>query len=99
MNRIAYHPAARAEFEAEINYCEHERRGAGSRLRQDIIETLTWVDAYPEIGRVSPNGTRRIVTRSYHFIIHYELIDGLIVIFAIAHPSREPAYWSARRVP
>jgi plasmid stabilization system protein ParE len=97
MKRLAYHPAARAEFEAEVRYCETERAGAGAHLRSDIIDALVLVDAFPAIGRLGPNGTRRMVTRIYHFIIHYELIDGLIVIFAITHPSREPAYWGTRR--
>jgi len=97
MKRIAYHPAARAEFEAEVLYCENERSGAGPRLRKDLIATLALIDAYPEIGRPGTDGVRRIVTRAYHFIVHYEMIGGLIVIFAIAHPAREPAYWNARR--
>jgi toxin ParE1/3/4 len=97
MNRLAYHPAARAEFEAEVRYCETERCGAGAHPREDIVHSLSLVGSYPELGRLSPNGTRRIVTRTDHFIIHYELIEGLIVIFAIAHHSREPAYWSTRR--
>ncbi len=97
MKRIAYHPAARAEFEAEVLYCENERSGSGARLRKDIIATLALIDVHPEIGRPGPDSIRRIVTRSYHFIVHYELIDGLIVIFAIAHPARAPAYWSTRR--
>jgi plasmid stabilization system protein ParE len=96
MMRHLYHPAAQAELEAEISFCEAERRGAGAHLRDDILTTLKVVAQFPSVGRAGELG-RRIVTQRYHFIIHYELIDDQIVVWAVAHPAREPGYWQTRR--
>ncbi len=97
MRSLAYHPAAHAELEAEISYREGERKDAGRHLRSDIDASLAIALRFPEIGRMGLNGVRRLVTRHYHFIIHYDFSEEQIVIWAIVHPSREPGYWLSRR--
>ena len=99
MKELAYHPAAQAELEAEVLFCENERPRAGSQVRADISKAIISVRQFPGIGRNAIGGVRRIVTRSYKFIVHYELIADQIVIWAVAHPAREPGYWLARRTP
>src|SRR6266542_3385381 len=97
MKLLAFHPAALAEFEAEILHCARERIGAAAHVRADVSETLMLVREFPGIGRADSDGARRIVTRRYRFILHYEILDEQIVVWAVAHPSREPGYWRARR--
>jgi plasmid stabilization system protein ParE len=97
MRVLVYHPDAKAELEAEIGFCERERRGAGSHLRADITETLRLLLEFPAIGRLGDAMARRIVTNRYHFILHYELTGDQIVVWAVAHPKREPGYWRHRR--
>jgi plasmid stabilization system protein ParE len=99
MKELAYHPAALAELEAEVLFCENERPRAGTHVRADISKTIISVRQFPGIGRHGPDGVRRIVTRSYNFIVHYELIADQIVVWAVAHPARAPGYWLARRTP
>lgn len=99
MKCLTYHPAAWAELEAEISHCEAERRGAGSHVRTDIADTLMLVREFPGIGRHDAGGGQRIVTRSYRYVIHYQLLANEIVVWAVADPSREPGYWQSRRSP
>ncbi|MES2696606.1 MAG: type II toxin-antitoxin system RelE/ParE family toxin [Verrucomicrobiota bacterium] len=93
---VAYHPAARAELEAEVGYYNNERPGAGSNLRADVKETISPLRQFPLLGRPDGDGIRRIVTQRYRFIIHYVIVGNRIVILAVAHPSREPGYWLQR---
>jgi len=97
MKPVAYHPAAQAELEAEVLYCEGERRNAGSHARADISESVLLVQKYSAIGRKGRSGARQVVTRRYRFVVHYELLDDQIVVFAVAHPKRQPGYWHSRR--
>ena len=99
MKSLAYHPAAWAELEAEISHCEAERTGAGAHVRADVADTITLVRDFPGIGRRDALGARRIVTRHYHYIIHYGLQGDQIVVWAVADPAREPGYWQSRRSP
>lgn len=94
---LAYHPAAQTELEAEIDFCERAQRGAGAHVRADIAETLQLLAEFPELGRLDDDGTRRMVTNRYRFIIHYEVAGNQLVVWAVAHHAREPGYWSARR--
>jgi plasmid stabilization system protein ParE len=99
MKGLLYHPAASAELEAEVSLCEAERRGSGSHVRADVAATLALVREFPQIGRRDLGGAQRIVTRLYRFVIHYQLVEDEIVVWAIAHPSRGPGYWHSRRSP
>ncbi|MBC7367710.1 MAG: type II toxin-antitoxin system RelE/ParE family toxin [Undibacterium sp.] len=97
MKEIAYYPAAQAEIEAEVLYCENERPRAGARVRADLAKSILSVRQFPGIGRNAPSGVRRIVTRSYKFIVHYELITDEIVVWAPSHPARAPGFWLTLR--
>ncbi|MBI5771266.1 MAG: type II toxin-antitoxin system RelE/ParE family toxin [Verrucomicrobia bacterium] len=97
MKPVAYHPAAHAELEAEISYCESERPGAGVRVRADVAATLARVREFPGLGRRDHQGWQHIVTRRCHYVVHYELLRDEIVVWAVADPAREPGYWLSRR--
>ena len=97
MKFLAYHPAASAELAAEVSLCESERHGAGVHVRSDISETLALVREFPAIGRRDRFGVQHIVTRRYRYIVHYETLGDQIAVWAVAHPAREPGYWSSRR--
>jgi len=74
MKELAYHPAARAELKAEVLYRETERPRAGAHVRAAITRAIVSLRQFPGLGRPGPDGVRRIVTRGYKFIVHYELI-------------------------
>ena len=97
MKSLAYHPAAWAELEAEVSHSEAERTGAGAHVRADVADTVALVRDFPGIGRRDRLGVQRIVTRHYHYVIHYELLTDQIVVWAVADPAREPGYWKLRR--
>jgi plasmid stabilization system protein ParE len=42
------------------------------------------------------HGTRELVLRRFPYTIVYRVMNGVIVIVAIAHHSREKGYWQSR---
>jgi plasmid stabilization system protein ParE len=97
MRQVVFHPAAHQEFVDEVAYCERERRGAGGNVRADVTALLALLGNFPALGRSDNDGVRPAVTSRYRFVVHYELMVDQIVIWAIAHPAREPNYWTVRR--
>lgn len=95
---VVYHPAATAELAEEAAYYERERPGIGRKLLADVKEAIALIKAYPLVGRIDDIGTRRVVTQRFRFIVHYGLVGSRIVVWAIAHPSREPGYWIQNRL-
>ena len=93
------YPQAQAEFESEIANYENARRGWGGLLREDVLSTIRRLSEFPHLGRPAPGRTRRFVTKRFRFIVCYELISDQIVVWAVAHPAREPGYWQSRRSP
>lgn len=62
------------------------------RVRAAILETLRMLVLFPHAGRAQTvEGVRKIVTRSYAYIVYYSVDTGSqeIIISTIQHPARE----------
>jgi toxin ParE1/3/4 len=75
--------------------------GLGQKFRQAVDDGVTrlvelplaaplWPEVDPELG------VRRYVLRKYPYAIAYLLHDTAVLILAVAHRRRKPAYWLDR---
>jgi len=97
------HPEAQAEYEDHLLY--YAARGFTfttlEDFRAEIEAAFEEIVANPLTYRlVRRNGKQRRFgpTKKFRFIVYYVVkSDGLTpYILAVAHPSREPDYWTSR---
>jgi plasmid stabilization system protein ParE len=64
-----------------------------------VKDALQRVRASPMAWRIIDEDVRRCLTRGFPYGVFYTVERDFISILAIAHCSREPGYWRARRTP
>ncbi len=89
---------ALAEFHEEVAYYAAQRPTAGIKLREDVFAALEQISRFPECGRIDPlvHSIRRLVTQRFRFVVHYQILDDRVRVWAVSHPARLPGYWSQR---
>jgi hypothetical protein len=96
-----FHPEARAEFLAEVDYLNHERSGLGDELEQAVYATAATIEMWPQAGVTWSDLPTNIEVRSlgirrFPFRVVYINEGTPFTVIAIAHMSREPGYWKHR---
>jgi plasmid stabilization system protein ParE len=69
---------------------------AAAGFKREITEAMQAVLLHPERGRQIEGRMRRVVLRRFPFSIIYRVRGEEILIIALAHASRLPAYWATR---
>tara|TARA_B100001540_G_scaffold12936_1_gene11381 strand:+ start:4885 stop:5199 length:315 start_codon:yes stop_codon:yes gene_type:complete len=95
---------AAQEFQEAAAWYEHEQEGLGERFIEAFENALQLLreenpPLTPVEGKAGGMGARKLILHKFPFsIIVYET-DASIVVVALAHHSRKPGYWSARKAP
>ncbi|MCC6194482.1 MAG: type II toxin-antitoxin system RelE/ParE family toxin [Burkholderiales bacterium] len=96
MKRVRFVAPARAEFLAEVVYCNQVAPGQGARFTVAVEEATARALTFPLSGSPSEPNVRRVVVRNFPFSVVYRPEADGIVVFAVAHHSRRPGYWRSR---
>jgi plasmid stabilization system protein ParE len=90
-------PASQELAEA-VRWYEIRRAGLGGEFFDAVTHALALIEAQPEIGTpLRPDlGVRRLLLARFPFQVVYRLRPSEIVVIAIAHLRRRPAYWKRR---
>lgn len=91
-----FHPAAREELGATVDYYEAALPRLGAQFRDAVRATMERVNQYPRSGRPTAGGFRRAIVSGFPYDLVYELREGILEILAIAHHRRRPGYWRDR---
>jgi len=96
-----FHPEARAEFVADVEWYDEREWGVGVRfaaaVREAIADAIEWPQswaAWPGLDGEQVVRSKR-VTGFPHRVV-YLVMEGRLVIVAVAHPKRRPGYWRHR---
>jgi plasmid stabilization system protein ParE len=93
--RVEFHPEARDEFVAAVEYYDIAVSGLGDRFLIAIRRTIDLALAHPEAG--TPRGTaRRLLVAGFPYDVVYRVRDDVLDILAVAHHHRRPGYWRRR---
>ena len=97
MKRIAFHPEARAEYLASVDY--YNDVGLGSAFADEFEIALDLIISFPSAWPpLAARGTvRRCLLRRFPYGIVYAVLGDEILVLAIAHARRSPRYWRHRR--
>lgn len=96
MKRIEFISVAREGFLAEVAYYYSVQAGLGLRFSIAVEKATMPSTEFPDIGSASAFGTRRVIVKDFPFSVIYKFFSDCLVIFAVAHQSRHPRYWSSR---
>ncbi|MEZ0271994.1 MAG: type II toxin-antitoxin system RelE/ParE family toxin [Methylophilaceae bacterium] len=87
---------AQYELDEAIEYYNSEVPELGNAFLLETLAVIERICQYPEGWHpLSPN-TRRCRLRRFPYGVVYAMLDGEIVILAVAHLHRKPDYWRER---
>jgi mRNA-degrading endonuclease RelE of RelBE toxin-antitoxin system len=95
--KIQFHPAADRELKDAVEWYEELERGLGIRFAKLVDDTILRLVKYPKFNTEIDPGIYRALVKKFPYGIIYEVDDGLISIYAIAHLHRFPEYWKSRK--
>jgi plasmid stabilization system protein ParE len=95
--RLVLHEEALAEYRAAALRYANRSPVLALRFIDAVEQTLWSIVESPTSGRIVESDIRLRLTRVFPYKVLYALEPETIVIVAIAHCSRKPDYWRARR--
>ncbi|WP_418318310.1 type II toxin-antitoxin system RelE/ParE family toxin [Piscinibacter sakaiensis] len=97
MKSVRFLAEAQQEFLDQIAFYEGREKGLGERFRDSVRAATALAVAHPELGAPWKSGTRRVFTKAFPYAIVYHIEADELIVFAVAHFRRRPAYWRGRR--
>lgn len=97
MKPVRFIEEARLEFLAEVAFYEEVQRGLGEKFNLAVEAATQLAATFPMAGTPWMHSTRRVFPKNFPFSVVYRVEPGEIVVFAVAHFSRRPAYWRDRK--
>ncbi len=94
--KFAFHPEARAEFFAAIEYYENCEPGLGSDFAIEVHSIIENIISFPNAWPIIEDDLRRCQVRRFPYCLIYSHEGGVIFILAVMHMHREPGYWKER---
>lgn len=94
--RSRFISAAEEEFSEAVTYYENAETGLGVDFVFTILNCIDRLEKFPLLGTPTDEGFRSFPIDKFPFSIIYAVNSEEIVIFAVAHNSRRPGYWSGR---
>ena len=90
---------AQQEFLDVIRYYEEAEPGLGRRFSVELQSAVQRLGDHPETYRIRGGDRRRINLKTFPFYLPFILRGETVWVLAVAHESRRPRYWIARRPP
>jgi toxin ParE1/3/4 len=96
-----FHPEARAEFFADVDWYDDREFGLGGRFELAVRESIVAAMGSPESWARWLEWHREPVVRSkgvaeFPYRVVYFVEGDLLTIVAVAHQKRRPGYWRDR---
>lgn len=89
-------PLAEAGLFEGLSYYSAIRSELGRRFEQAVAQAVRDLVVHPERGAPRSKCTRRWPIKSFPFGIIYRISESEVLIVAVAHQRKKPAYWSGR---
>jgi plasmid stabilization system protein ParE len=89
---------AEAEVQETIAYLDLQRENLGNRFEQELEASVNFVTEHPLSGKRLTGAVRKFPLRKFLYNLIYVVEESEIVIVAVAHHRRRPAYWIDRLI-
>jgi plasmid stabilization system protein ParE len=87
---------AEEEMNDAASFYEDALVGLGRTFLDDLQHAIVRVCQYPELGSKVEPDLRRILLQRFPFSLVYAVEPESVLIVAVAHHGRMPAYWRSR---
>ena len=94
--QICFHPEARQELRAAVQFYEGEAAGLGRELFHEVRVVLSRIAEWPASGAPDGNDIRRVILARFPFTVVYQVLDDAVEIVAVMHQRQRPGYWKRR---
>lgn len=94
--RIEYHHDAIADVKSAVAWYQKRSRKAALDFIEELNRATQTICEAPERWPSGKNDTRRFLLWRFPFAIIYSEEESTITIWAVAHGSRRPEYWTQR---
>ena len=89
-------PDAQLELDDAVQWYEAQSPGLGARFLSEVIHAFGLIQQFPTAWHPMSANTRRCRLKRFPYgVICAVEVDHILVI-ALAHLHRKPAYWAAR---
>lgn len=93
MTEAVFHPEARAEFNASVDFYEGRLDGLGLRFLAAVEQTVERISANPEMGAPLAGGYRKRIVSGFPYSIIYRIWKDNVFILTVTHQHRRPDHW------
>jgi len=91
----AFHPDARLEYLAAIEFYEQRRMVLGATFSIEVETAIGRILESPARRPVIERGVRRCLTHAFPYGILYTIDQDVVLILAVMHCARKPGYWKS----
>ena len=89
-------PAAQVELDELIHWCAQQVPGLGDSFLVEFLRTIQLIERHPHGWHPLSSQTRRCRLRRFPYGVIYSQDELGILVGAVAHLHRRPAYWHGR---
>jgi toxin ParE1/3/4 len=94
--RVEYHQGAIADVTSAVTWYRKRSPKAAEDFIEELQRAADTIREAPERWPLGKNNTRRFLLWRFPFSIVYSEQESVITIWAVAHGSRRPEYWTRR---
>jgi len=94
--RVEYHQGAISDVKIAVAWYQKRSPKVASDFIDELHRASETLREAPERWPIGKNDTRRFLLWRFPFSIIYSVQGSAIKIWAVAHGSRLPEYWSGR---
>ena len=96
--RVSLSNEAQGDADAAVDWYIGEGALTAADDFVDALEqALGLLSRFPELGQAGAGNTRTLSLQSFPYSLIYRLQVDMVRVIAVAHHSRRPGYWVARR--
>jgi plasmid stabilization system protein ParE len=93
---VRYHQGASADVKSAVVWYLQRSPKAAADFVEELDRAVGTIREAPERWPIGKNNTRRFLLWRFPFSVIYSQQQDVIVIWAVAHGSRRPDYWTGR---
>ena len=94
--RVEYHQGAAADVKSAVAWYQKRSSKAALDFIEELQRATDTIRQAPERWPIGKNNTRRFLLWRFPFAVVYSEKDSVVTIWAVAHGSRRPEYWTGR---